>query len=160
MIKIGDKLPDFKMKLVEHGIIKEKQISTLFDNKTVILFGIPGAFTPTCSNSHLPSFVEHFDKLKSKGVNHIVCLSINDAFVLSAWANATSSSDKIIFIADGSGILTKAMGVDLDLTAHDMGIRCTRFSMVVKNGLVSSLHVEDNPSVCSVSNALTIVEDL
>lgn len=160
MIKIGDKIPNLKMKMIENGQIGEQDSTTLFDGKTIILFGVPGAFTPTCSNSHLPSFVKNFDTLKEKGIDHIVCLAVNDVYVLSAWSKETSSENKITFLADGSGILVKKMGLDIDLTDYSMGVRSKRFSMLVKDGTVSALHVEENPGVCTISDALTVLKDL
>lgn len=160
MIKIGDKIPNLKMKVIENGQVGEQEIASLFDDHTVILFGVPGAFTPTCSNSHLPSFVKNFDTLKEKGINRIICLAVNDTHVLSAWSKTTASEDKITFLADGSGKLAKSMGLYIDLSDYSMGIRSKRFSMIVKDGTVSSLHVEDNPGICTISDALTILEDL
>lgn len=160
MISVGQKLPNLKVKTVENGQIAERQVTDIFKGKKVLFFGVPGAFTPTCSNSHLPSFVKHFDDIKKKGVDYIVCEAVNDAFVLSAWAKATNASEKVLFIADGSAELAKALGLELDATAFGMGVRSHRFSMLVKDEVVQSLHVEKSPGECTVTDAAMLLKEI
>ncbi len=160
MIEIGQKLPLLSIKVIENGQIQQMDTNDFFQNKTVILFGVPGAFTPTCSNSHLPSFLKHYEEIKTKGVDSIVCMAVNDAHVLLSWAKATDSVDKITFIADGSAVMIKAMGLDWDGSDYGMGIRAKRFSMLVKNSIIQSLYVESSPGECMVTDAQTIMADL
>ena len=114
----------------------------LFKNKKVVLFAVPGAFTPTCSAAHLPGFVVHADAIKAKGVDAIVCLSVNDAFVMDAWGKA-QNADAIQMVADASGEFTKAMGLELDLTARGLGVRSQRYAMIVDNGTIGTISVDE-----------------
>ena len=115
----------------------------LFNGKKVILFGLPGAFTPTCSAKHVPSYVQHADAIKAKGIDTIACISVNDAFVMGAWGKDQNVGDKVMMLADGSAEFTKAAGLELDLVARGMGVRCQRFSMIVDNGVVQSINIDD-----------------
>lgn len=124
----------------------------LFKGKKVVMFGLPGAFTPTCSAQHLPGFKNLADKIKEKGVDDIVCFAVNDAFVMNAWAKDQGIDGEVRMIADGSADLTKKMGLDLDLTDKGMGVRCERFAMVVDDGVVKSIDVEE-PGAFEVSSA-------
>jgi peroxiredoxin len=121
------------------------------------VFALPGAFTPTCSAKHLPGFIEHAAAIRAKGVDRIVCLSVNDAFVMGAWGKAQGSGDKVLMLADGNGAFTKAVGLELDATGHGMGTRSKRYSMIVKDGVVTHLNVE-KPGAFEVSNAETILK--
>jgi peroxiredoxin len=124
----------------------------LFGGRTVALFSVPGAFTPTCSAKHLPGFVGNAEALKALGVDEIACLSVNDAFVMGAWGKSASADDKVTMLADGSADFTKALGLEMDASRFGMGIRGQRFSMIVKDGKVTHLNVED-PGAFAVSSA-------
>jgi len=151
-IKPGDKIP--AATVYEMGADGPGGVTTaeLFDGKTVVLFGIPGAFTPTCSAAHLPGFVNLSEQIKAKGVDDIVCFAVNDAFVMGAWGKDQGTAGKVRMIADGSAELTKKMGLELDLTGKGLGLRCDRFAMVVKNGVVQSIDREA-PGAFEVSSA-------
>src|ERR1700755_805873 len=128
-IKVGDKIPSATLMEMQDG--KPTPISTdsFFAGKTVALFALPGAFTPTCSAKHVPGYVANYDKLKAKGVDTIACMSVNDAFVMGAWARDQKANGKVHLLADGSAEFPKALGLELDLNARGMGMRCQRFSM-------------------------------
>jgi peroxiredoxin len=142
MIKVGDKLPEATFMVPGADGPQQKTASEVFAGKTVALFAVPGAFTPTCSAKHLPSFRGHADDFKAKGVDTIACLSVNDAFVMKAWAKDQDAGD-ILMLADGSGDFVKAIGLDADFSKFGMGLRSQRFSMLVKDGVVASLNVEE-----------------
>ena len=125
----------------------------LFGGKKVILFGLPGAFTPTCSAKHLPGYIEQAEALKAKGVDTIACMSVNDVFVMNAWGKDQNVGDKVVMLADGSADFAKALGLDLDLTARGMGVRATRFSLLVEDGVVRNVNLEPNPGEAEVSGA-------
>lgn len=129
---------------------------TLMKGKTVVVFGLPGAFTPTCSGKHLPGYVEAYDELKAKGVDEIVCVSVNDAFVMGAWGRDQKVGSKVRMLADGNGELAKKLGLDADFSPFSMGTRCKRFSMLVKDGIVQKVNVEE-PKKFEVSDAKTMV---
>jgi len=131
----------------------------IFKGKKVILFGLPGAFTPTCSAKHLPGYVEFADAIKAKGVDTIACMSVNDAFVMGAWGKDQNVGDKVLLLADGSAKFTEAAGLILDLTERGLGVRCERFAMIVDDGVVSSIHVE-GPGEFEVSSAEAILGKL
>ncbi len=141
-IKVGDTIPSAK--LMQGTAEGPKEISTdeLFKGKTVVLFGVPGAFTPTCSAKHLPGFTQHFDALKAKGVDTVACMAVNDAFVMGAWGKDQGVGDKVAMIADGSAAFTKQLGLELDLTARGLGMRCQRFALIAKDGKVTHVAVE------------------
>jgi len=151
-IQPGDKIPTAT--LYEMGTDGPGGLSSdeLFAGKTVVLFGIPGAFTPTCSAQHLPGFVNMADQLKAKGVDDIVCFAVNDAFVMGAWGKDQGVAGKVRMIADGDAELTKKMGLELDLNGKGLGLRCDRFAMIVKDGVVQSIDVE-GPGEFEVSSA-------
>ena len=115
----------------------------LFNGKKVILFGLPGAFTPTCSAKHVPGYVQHADAIKAKGVDTIACISVNDAFVMGAWGKDQNVGNKVMMLADGSAEFTKAAGLELDLVDRGMGVRCQRFSMIVDNGVIQSINIDE-----------------
>ncbi|MEO0883195.1 MAG: peroxiredoxin [Pseudomonadota bacterium] len=144
-IQIGDKLPDVTfMEATENGP-EPRRTEDVFAGKTVALFAVPGAFTPTCSAKHLPSFVDHADQLRAKGVDDIICTSVNDAFVMGEWAKS-SEADGIRMLADGNGAFAKAIGLELDASGFGMGSRSQRYSMLVEDGTVTQLNVEDGPA--------------
>jgi len=141
-IKVGDAIPS--MKLMKSTADGPKEVSTdeIFKGKKVVLFAVPGAFTPTCSAKHLPGFVQNAAALKAKGVDTVVCMAVNDAFVMGAWGKDQGVGDDILMLADGSAALTKAMGLELDLVPRNMGVRSQRFALVAEDGKVTHLAVE------------------
>jgi glutaredoxin/glutathione-dependent peroxiredoxin len=167
MIKIGEKVPSAT--LSESVGYDETshcptgpvpvEVSELTKGKTVVFFGLPGAFTPTCSGQHVPGYVKLADDLKKRGVDEIVCLSVNDGFVMGAWGRDQNVTGKVRMLGDGSADFTKKLGLELDLVARGMGIRCQRFSMLVVDGVVKSLNVE-GPGAFEVSNAETMLKQV
>ena len=143
MIKPGDKLPDVQFNVPTSEGMKQMRTSEIFGGKTVALFAVPGAFTPTCSARHLPSFREKAEELKAKGVDAIACTAVNDHFVMGAWGRDQGVSDAIMMLADGSGEFAKAVGLDADFSKFGMGLRSKRYSMLVKDGVVDKLNVEE-----------------
>ncbi|HWA23697.1 MAG TPA: peroxiredoxin [Caulobacterales bacterium] len=152
MIKAGDKLPAATFTAVTPEGRKPMTTDEVFAGKTVALFAVPGAFTPTCSAKHLPSYREKARQLAAKGVDLIACTSVNDAFVMEAWAKDQNCIDDIMMLADGNGDFAKALGMDMDRTKFGMGLRSNRYSMLVKNGVVEKLNVEE-PGEYKVSSA-------
>jgi peroxiredoxin len=152
-VSVGDRLPDAKFTVMTDDGPAPKTTSEIFAGKKVALFAVPGAFTPTCHNNHLPGFLENAGAFKAKGVDEIVCTSVNDIFVLSAWAKACGADDKLTFISDGNGDFAKALGLDLDGSAMNMGIRSKRYAMLVEDGVVKTLNVEDAPGKADQSGA-------
>ena len=152
-IKVGDRLPDAKFMLVTPDGPKPVEAKDYFTGKTVVLFGLPGAFTPTCHKNHLPGFIANEARFRAKGVDRIAMTSVNDHFVLAAWAEATGAKGKIDFLADGGAAFAKAIGLDLDLTERGMGVRSKRYSMLVKDGVVQELNVEPEPGKADLSSA-------
>lgn len=158
-IKAGDKMPSGTLKTMTKDGPRDLTTEELFKGKTVVLFSVPGAFTPTCDAKHLPGFVQHADELKRKGVDKIVCLSVNDAFVMDAWGKQQGVGDKVLMVADGNGDFAKALGLELDLVPNGMGKRMKRFSMVVQDGVVKAINVE-KPGAFEVSNAETMLKQV
>ena len=158
-IKVGDTLPETKFKIMTADGPAERSSSDLFAGRTVVLFAVPGAFTPTCHNNHLPGFVEHADTILSKGVDEIAVVSVNDVFVMNAWAKATGAG-KITFLADGSADFAKAIGLELDASGAGLGIRSKRYAMIVKDGKVTALNIEETPGKAEVSGAAGILAAL
>ena len=165
-IKVGDRLPAGTLQefhdIEEDGCAigpNPVNVEDLTRGKKVALFGLPGAFTPTCSAKHVPGYVAKADALKAKGVDTIACMSVNDAFVMGAWAKDQKTEGKVRMMGDGSAAYTKALGLELDLTARGMGVRCQRFSALVDDGVVKSLNVEA-PGKFEVSDAQTMLNQL
>jgi peroxiredoxin len=165
-IKVGDRLPAGSLsEFIEVETAgctlgpNEFKVEDLTRGKKVVLFGLPGAFTPTCSAKHVPSYIANYDKLKAKGVNDILCMSVNDAFVMGAWAKDQKSAGKVRMMGDGSGTYTKALGLELDLVARGLGVRCQRFSALIEDGVVKALNVEA-PGKYEVSGAETMLAQL
>ena len=158
-ISVGDRLPDAKFRVMTPDGAVEKSTADIFAGKKVVLFAVPGAFTPTCHKNHLPGYIEQEAAIKAKGVDEIAVVAVNDHHVMGAWAKATGGEGKVLFLADGSGEFTKAVGLDMDLVAAGLGIRSKRYAMIVDDGVVSALHVEDAPGV-TVSGAAAILEML
>ena len=164
MLKVGDKLPTGKLQeFVEvegNGCTvgpNTVEIEKATAGKTIAVFGLPGAFTPTCSAKHVPGYVEQADALKAAGVDEIWCVSVNDAFVMGAWGREQNTAGKVRMMADGSADFTRATGLTFDLTARGMGVRSQRYSMLVKDGVVKSLNIEA-PGKFEVSDAKTLVD--
>ena len=141
-IKVGDTIPAAKLTQGTPEGPKEVSTEELFKGKTVVLFGVPGAFTPTCSAKHLPGYVEQAAALKAKGVDEIWCVSVNDAFVMGAWGREQGTDGKVRMLADGSALWTKALGLELDLIQRGMGVRSQRYSALIEDGVVKTLNVE------------------
>ena len=158
-IREGDKIPSVTLRYLTSEGVKAVPSSEFFAGKKVVLFALPGAFTPTCSAKHLPGFVEKAAEIKGKGVDAIACLSVNDAFVMGAWGKEHGADDRVVMIGDGSAEWTKAIGLDLDRTEAGMGIRSQRYAMVVDNGVVTALHVEPSGEY-GVSSAETVLARL
>ncbi|MBM3570331.1 MAG: peroxiredoxin [Alphaproteobacteria bacterium] len=152
-IKVGDTVPSGSFNVMTDKGPAPLTSDELFKGKKVMLFALPGAFTPTCSAKHVPGFLANHDAIKAKGVGTIACLSVNDAFVMGAWGKDQKSDGKIVMLADGSGEYTKKLGLELDLTARGMGVRSRRYAMLVDNGVVKQLQIEPNPGGLDVSAA-------
>ncbi len=152
-IAIGDKLPAATFKVRTADGLADMTTEELCAGKTVALFAVPGAFTPTCSAKHLPSYLDNLDALKAKGVDTVACVAVNDAFVLGAWAKGQEADGKIVMLADGTAAFTKALGLDFDGSGAGLGTRSKRYSMLVKDGVVTALNVEASPGVMEVSGA-------
>ncbi|MGE0740897.1 MAG: peroxiredoxin [Hyphomonadaceae bacterium] len=159
MIKIGDRLPDVQFNVPTSEGMKSMRTAEIFGGKTVALFAVPGAFTPTCSARHLPSFRDHADALKAKGVDVIACTAVNDHFVMGAWAKDQNVADAITMLSDGSGEFARATGLDADFSKFGMGTRSKRYSMIVKDGVVSQLNVEEGGEY-KVSSAEYMLDQL
>jgi len=165
-IKVGDTLPDATLyEFIEvegNGCSigpNAFKVADLVKGKKIALFALPGAFTPTCSAQHVPSYVKHYDALKAKGVDEIWCVSVNDAFVMGAWARDQKTGGKVRMLGDGSGEFTRKVGLELDLTARGLGLRSQRYSMIVDHGVVKALNVEA-PGKYEVSGAETMLAQL
>ncbi len=159
-IKVGDRLPEAVFTFMSADGPAQVSTTDYFSGKKVALFALPGAFTPTCNAAHLPGFLNHLDNLKAKGIDKVTCLSVNDVFVMHAWAEASNASGKIDFLADGSADFTKSVDLVLDGSALGMGIRSLRYSMLVDDGVVKSLNVEDIASKADKSGAETFLAQL
>lgn len=156
-INVGDQIPDATlMKLTDKGPAPVNT-TEFFKDRKVVLFALPGAFTPTCSNQHLPGFVLNADELKAKGVDEIACLSVNDAFVMGAWGKAQGAEGKVTMLGDGNAEFTKKLGLDFDGSGFGMGTRSLRYSMLVENGVVKTLNRETNPGEAKASGAETML---
>lgn len=159
-ISIGDKIADQSVRLVNHDGSNDVMTSALLDGKTVVLVGVPGAFTPTCSDNHIPGYLENADAMLARGVDAIIVVTGNDHHVVSAWADRLGAGGRIGFIADWDIAFSKALGLDMDLSAGGLGVRAKRFSMLVKDGTVARLHIEDNPGAVSSTGAEIILGEL
>jgi peroxiredoxin len=158
-IKVGDTIPSVKVMQATAEGPKEVDTAELFRGRTAVLFGVPGAFTPTCSAKHLPGFVQNAAALKAKGVELVACMSVNDAFVMQAWAKDQGVGEDIVMLADGSAAFTKALGLELDLTARGLGTRSQRFALVAKDGKVAHIGIEQ-PGAFEVSKAEAVLAAL
>jgi len=151
-IEVGQKVPSVALRTKTEDGITEVKTDDLFGGKKVVLFAVPGAFTPTCSAKHLPGFVEKADEMKAKGVDAIACVSVNDAFVMGAWGKDQKVGDSVMMLADGNGDLAKALDLTMDASGHGLGLRSQRYAMVVEDGTVTGLYVEQ-PGQFEVSSA-------
>ncbi len=158
-IQVGDPIPSTKLQTMGKDGPQPVDPAQYFGGRKVVVFSVPGAFTPTCSAKHLPGFVEKADAIKAKGVDAIACLAVNDAFVMGAWGKDQGADGKVDMLADGSGTFTKALGLDLDLTEAGLGLRGQRFAMIVEDGKITHLAVEE-PGAFEVSSADAILEKL
>ena len=143
-INIGDPIPSVKLSTMTAEGPQNFSSDEFFKGKKIAIFGLPGAFTPTCSAKHLPGFVQHADAIKAKGIDNIICISVNDCFVMGAWGKDQNVKDKVMMVADGSAKFAEATGLLKDLTDRGMGIRCHRFSMIVDDGIVQSIHIDES----------------
>ena len=158
-IQAGETIPSLTLTESTPDGPKETSTDAVFKGRTVVLFGVPGAFTPTCSARHMPGFVEQAEALKAKGADVVACMAVNDAFVLDAWAKDQGAHGKITLLADGSAAFTKALGLEMDLTPRGLGVRCQRFALVAKDGKVTHIGVEA-PGAFEVSRAEAVLEAL
>lgn len=158
-IKVGEKVPAGKLRQLTSEGPKEITTDELFAGKKVAVFAVPGAFTPTCSVRHLPGYIDRAADIKAKGVDAIACIAVNDAFVMGAWGKEHKADGKVLMLADGSGEFTRAMGLEFDLTRNGMGVRSQRYSMLVDNGVVKALNVEQ-PGQFDVSSAEAMLKAL
>ena len=158
-IKVGDRVPNGTFTVMTADGPKPKTTDELFKGKKVVLFAVPGAFTPTCSNNHLPGFVKNAAAIKAKGVDTIAVTGVNDVFVMNAWKKS-ANADGIEFLADGSAAWAKAIGITADLTERGLGLRSGRYSMVVQDGVVKALNIEDAPGKADVSGADNLLKSL
>lgn len=160
MIAEGEKLPEATLKLVTEDGSKDVTTTEFFGGRKVVLFGVPGAFTPTCSNNHLPGFIENYDAILARGVDAIAVVSINDQWVMKAWARFSGGEGKIAFLADGNGTFVRAAGLDANMEAAGFGTRSKRFSMIVDDGVVKKVNVEQARGQVIDSGAARILEQL
>jgi peroxiredoxin len=158
-IQVGDRLPDVTLHELSEKGPQAVTTAELFNGKKVVLFALPGAFTPTCSASHLPGYVAKADELRDKGVDSIICLSVNDAWVMNAWGEAQNVEDRVRMVADGAVAFTRAVGLETDMSERGFGLRSQRYAMIVDDGVVTALHVEA-PRKFEVSSAEAILAEL
>jgi glutaredoxin/glutathione-dependent peroxiredoxin len=158
-IKVGDRMPSGTLKVMTKDGPKDVATEDLFKGKKVVLFSVPGAFTPTCDAKHLPGFVQLADQIRAKGVDTIACMAVNDVFVMNAWGKASSAGDKVMMLADGNGEYAKALGLELDARKFGMGTRGQRFALIVDNGVLKSVNVEE-PGQFKVSAAEHVLGQL
>ena len=159
-ISVGDRLPDASFTTMTAEGPQKLTTADLFDGQKVVLFAVPGAFTPTCHLKHLPGFIERADEIKAKGVDRIACVAVNDVFVLDAWSKQCGAAGKVLFLADGSGDFTRAIGMELDLTERGLGRRSKRYAMIVDDRKVTMLNVEAQPGQAEESSAEKILAAL
>jgi peroxiredoxin len=159
-IKVGDRLPEATLKTMTEDGAKDLATADIFAGKKVVLFAVPGAFTPTCSNNHLPGYLENYDAILSKGVDTVAVVAVNDHHVMGAWARFTGGEGKILYLADGNGDFIRALGLETDLSKGGLGARSKRFSMIVEDGTVKALNVEDSPGKAVTSGAAALMEQL
>lgn len=155
-ISVGDRLPDVTVHVMGESAPEPRSSAEMFAGRKVVLFALPGAFTPTCSRNHLPGYVEHAQGFRDKGVDDIICLSVNDAWVMSAWGKSLGAEGKVSMVADGNGEFTRAVGLNADMSAAGYGERSVRYAMIVDDGVVTHLNVEA-PREFKISDAATML---
>jgi peroxiredoxin len=159
-IQIGDKLPEAKFRVMTAEGPQVKSTDDIFKGKKVVLFAVPGAFTPTCHRNHLPGFVQNADAIKAKGIDTIAVTGVNDVFVMDAWKKASGAEGKVEFLSDGNADFAKALDLSLDGSGMGLGVRSKRYSMVVEDGVVKKLHVEEAPGKAELSGADHLLKQL
>ncbi|MCT7373563.1 peroxiredoxin [Chelativorans salis] len=159
-ISIGDRLPEVMLKKASPEGAEDIRTVDFFAGRKVVMIGVPGAFTPTCSNDHVPGFAENYDAIRARGVDAIAVLAVNDHHVMGAWARFTGAENKLVFLADGNGVFTRALGLETDMSERGLGARCRRFSMVVEDGIVKELNIEEARGQAITSGAARILEQL
>jgi peroxiredoxin len=159
-IQVGDRIPSASLKRLTDSGIEDIKTDALFGGRKVVVLAVPGAFTPTCSNTHLPGYVEQADAIKAKGVDEIVCMAVNDPFVMKAWGDQLDPQGKVTLLADGNAELTRALGLEMDGSGAGLGLRSKRFAMVVDDGVVKSLSVEEKAGEVTGSGASACVAAL
>lgn len=159
-ISVGDRLPNATFRVSTADGPAPKTTDEVFKGKRVVLFAVPGAFTPTCHKNHLPGYLNNADAIRAKGIDTIAVTAVNDVFVMKAWAEATGGKDKIEFLADGSGDFVKALGLTLDASAGGLGLRSQRYAMLVDDGVVKVLNIEDAPGKADISGADALMKSL
>jgi glutaredoxin/glutathione-dependent peroxiredoxin len=159
-IKVGDRIPEAKFRVMSESGPAVKTTEEVFKGKKVVLFAVPGAFTPTCHNNHLPGFLKNADAIKAKGVDTIAVTGVNDVFVMDAWKKATGAEGKIEFLADGNGDFAKAIDLALDASGIGLGLRSRRYAMLVEDGVVKKLSVESEPGKAEVSSAENLLKQM
>jgi len=160
MIAVGDKLPETTFTVKSKDGVRKLTTAEIFSGKTVAMFGVPGAFTPTCHANHLPGYIDALGDFAARNVDEVVCLSVNDVHVMAAWQAATGAEGKILFLADGNADFTRAAGLDYDASAGGMGLRCRRFSMLVKNGVVRIINFEPAPGQAIETSAENLLRSI
>lgn len=159
-LQVGLRVPQVTLKIMKEGSIQDISYDEIFKNKTVALFAVPGAFTPTCNNVHFPSFAAVAKELTQKGVDHIYCLAVNDPFVLEAWKKSAGINDEITMLSDGNCDFTRQAGMDFDARGAGLGWRSKRYSLLAKDGIVTILNVEDSPGECKISDGGTLLAEV
>ncbi|WP_240125189.1 peroxiredoxin [Thermomonas alba] len=157
-IRIGERIPEAVLQYIDGRGIHKVDTHTLFDHRKLVLFSVPGAFTPTCSERHLPSYVQHFDAFRARGIT-LACMAVNDAFVMQAWGRAQGVPDGLLLLADGNADFTRALGLEMDASGYGMGLRSKRFALYAENGIVKGLWVEA-PGEYRVSSAEHVLAHL
>ena len=159
-INVGDRIPSVTLKQLTSEGVKEFTTDEIFRGKRIVLIAVPGAFTPACSQRHLPGYVDKAADIKAKGIDEIACVAVNDAFVMGAWGRDQKAEEKVRMLADGSGDFTRALGLELDLSKGGLGVRSKRYSMLVDDGVVKSLNVEQQPGQVDISGAEAMLKAL
>jgi glutaredoxin/glutathione-dependent peroxiredoxin len=152
-IKVGDRLPEASFVTMTADGPARRSVSEVFNGRRVVLFAVPGAFTPTCHRKHMPGFVAQAAAFKARGIDTIACVAVNDIHVLTAWAKASGAEDKVLFLADGNGEFSKAIGMELDASGFGMGLRSKRYAMLVEDRVVNAIHLEAQPGMAEESSA-------
>jgi len=159
-ISPGERIPEATFHVMTAEGPSEMSSDEVFKGKKVVLFAVPGAFTPTCHMTHLPGFIEQADQFKAKGVDTVACTAVNDPFVLDNWANTTGAQGKILFLSDGNANFARAIGADFDASAVGLGTRSKRYAMLVDDGVVKAIHVEDMPTEVTASSAESLLQEV